>query len=76
MFGPLRRLHEKQAHARFADVVFPPCFFGDNVVAMERKFCGAFWKVTILATSLRTADDFCFQCAVWTCHRLKLLGIL
>jgi len=44
--------------------------FGNNVVDVEWKFCGGFREMTILATSLRTADDFCFQCAVWTGHEV------
>ena len=42
--------------------------FRNDVIDMEREFCGGFWKVAILATSLRTANDFYFQCAVWTGH--------
>jgi hypothetical protein len=46
-------------------------FFGDDVVYMKREFRGRFGKVTILAPALRTADDFGFQCAVWTGHALS-----
>src|SRR3989337_3098526 len=48
-------------------------FFCNNVIDMERKFCGGFRKATILAMSLRTADDLCLQCAVRTCHQLSRL---
>jgi hypothetical protein len=43
-------------------------FFSDDVIDMERKFCRGFRKVTILAASLCTANDFGFQRAVWTWH--------
>jgi hypothetical protein len=43
-------------------------FFSDDVIDVERKFCCGFRKVTIFTASLRTADDFELQRAVWTGH--------
>ena len=48
--------------------------FGDDVIEMKGKFCDSLWKVTILATPLRTADHFGFQCAVRACHAVNRLA--
>lgn len=61
MFEPLRKLHEKQAQAKFSAVAKTPVLFGDDVVYVKRRLGRILREVAILATTIGALNDHRFQ---------------
>jgi hypothetical protein len=61
MFGPLRRLQEKHAHARFLRLVLAAVLLRDNVVDMKREVACGFWEETVFAAPGCAVTNFEFE---------------